>query len=62
MHPRPGCRLKVALSDALAAFLKVLDDMTLADLLGKSEHSILKFPRRSPVDRSVAACLRPIAA
>lgn len=39
----PGCRLKVALSDALAAFLKVLDDMTLADLLGKSEHSILKF-------------------
>lgn len=39
----PGCKLKVILSKALAAFLKVLDDMTLADLLGKSERSILKF-------------------
>lgn len=39
----PSCRLKVALSDALAAFLKVLDGKTLADLLGKSEHAILKF-------------------
>ncbi len=39
----PGCRLKVALSDALAAFLKVLDQRTLADLLGKNEHAILKF-------------------
>jgi Rrf2 family nitric oxide-sensitive transcriptional repressor len=39
----PSCKLKVILSNALAAFLKVLDDMTLADLLGKSERSILKF-------------------
>ena len=39
----PGCKLKVGLSKALAAFLKVLDEMTLADLLGKSERSILKF-------------------
>ena len=39
----PSCKLKVILSDALAAFLKVLDDMSLADLLGKSERSILKF-------------------
>lgn len=39
----PGCKLKVALSNALDAFLKVLDAMTLADLLGKSERSILKF-------------------
>ncbi|MDQ5960699.1 MAG: Rrf2 family transcriptional regulator, nitric oxide-sensitive transcriptional repressor, partial [Pseudomonadota bacterium] len=33
----PSCKLKVILSNALAAFLKVLDDMSLADLLGKSE-------------------------
>jgi Rrf2 family nitric oxide-sensitive transcriptional repressor len=39
----PSCKLKVILSNALAAFLKVLDDMSLADLLGKSERSILKF-------------------
>lgn len=39
----PGCKLKVGLSKALAAFLKVLDEMTLADLLGKNERSILKF-------------------
>ncbi|MDQ5941631.1 MAG: Rrf2 family transcriptional regulator, nitric oxide-sensitive transcriptional repressor [Pseudomonadota bacterium] len=39
----PSCKLKVILSDALAAFLKVLDDMSLADLLGKSERTILKF-------------------
>lgn len=39
----PDCKLKVVLSRALAAFLKVLDDMTLADLLGRSERSILKF-------------------
>ena len=39
----PGCKLKVGLSKALAAFLKVLDEMTLADLVGKSERSILTF-------------------
>lgn len=39
----PSCKLKVILSNALAAFLKVLDGMSLADLLGKSERSILKF-------------------
>ncbi|MDQ5907825.1 MAG: Rrf2 family transcriptional regulator, nitric oxide-sensitive transcriptional repressor [Pseudomonadota bacterium] len=39
----PSCKLKVILSNAQAAFLKVLDDMSLADLLGKSERSILKF-------------------
>ncbi|MDQ5878286.1 MAG: Rrf2 family transcriptional regulator, nitric oxide-sensitive transcriptional repressor [Pseudomonadota bacterium] len=39
----PSCKLKVILSNALAAFLKVLDDMSLADLLGKSERTILKF-------------------
>ena len=37
----PDCQLKVALSNALAAFLKVLDSVTLADLLGKSERVIL---------------------
>lgn len=41
----PSCKLKVALSKALAAFLEVLDGVTLADLLGKSERSILKFLR-----------------
>ncbi|MDS4014011.1 MAG: Rrf2 family transcriptional regulator, partial [Candidatus Accumulibacter sp.] len=39
----PGCKLKVGLSRALAAFLKVLDEMTLADLVGRSERSILTF-------------------
>lgn len=46
----PSCKLKVALSKALAAFLDVLDGVTLADLLGKSERSILKFMR--PTARS----------
>lgn len=39
----PDCKLKVGLARALAAFLQVLDEMTLADLVGKSERSILKF-------------------
>ncbi|HRF05960.1 Rrf2 family transcriptional regulator [Accumulibacter sp.] len=37
----PDCQLKLALSNALAAFLKVLDGVTLVDLLGKSERVIL---------------------
>ena len=41
----PDCQLKVALSEALAAFLKVLDGVTLADLLGKSERVILHVLR-----------------
>jgi len=39
----PDCKLKVGLARALAAFLQILDEMTLADLVGKSERSILKF-------------------
>lgn len=39
----PDCKLKVALSSALTAFLKVLDGVSLADLLGKSEVLVLKF-------------------
>ncbi|MCP5268489.1 MAG: Rrf2 family transcriptional regulator [Zoogloeaceae bacterium] len=41
----PDCKLKVALSSALAAFLKVLDDLSLADIVGKKEVLILKFLR-----------------
>lgn len=41
----PSCKLKVALGEALAAFLKVLDGVSLADLLGKQEAMILKFIR-----------------
>lgn len=41
----PSCKLKVALGEALAAFLKVLDGISLADLLGKQESLILKFIR-----------------
>jgi Rrf2 family nitric oxide-sensitive transcriptional repressor len=48
----PSCKLKVALSDALAAFLKVLDGVTLADLLGRSEHAILRFLPQAAVSRS----------
>lgn len=44
----PSCRLKAALSDALDAFLKVLDGVTLADLLGKREHAILRFVPQTP--------------
>ncbi len=44
----PACKLKVGLSNALAAFLKVLDALTLADLLGRSERNILKFTRLDP--------------
>jgi Rrf2 family transcriptional regulator, nitric oxide-sensitive transcriptional repressor len=43
----PDCKLKVILSQALAAFLKVLDGFTLADLLGKQETAILKFIRQA---------------
>lgn len=39
----PSCKLKVALADALGAFLKVLDGISLADLLGRSEHAVLRF-------------------
>ena len=39
----PDCKLKVALTRALAAFLEVLDEMTLADLVGQHERRILKF-------------------
>jgi Rrf2 family nitric oxide-sensitive transcriptional repressor len=46
----PDCKLKVALSNALAAFLQVLDDISLADLLGKREHAILKFLRPAPAN------------
>jgi len=39
----PACQLKATLAEALAAFLKVLDGQTLADLLGSSERAILQF-------------------
>lgn len=39
----PACHLKGALSEALAAFLKVLDGRTLADLIGKRERAILRL-------------------
>lgn len=39
----PECKLKDALSNALDAFLKVLDAVTLADLLGQKETQILRF-------------------
>jgi Rrf2 family nitric oxide-sensitive transcriptional repressor len=48
----PSCKLKVALSDALAAFLKVLDGVTLTDLLGRSEHAILRFLPQTAASRS----------
>ena len=38
----PDCKLKVGLARALAAFLQVLDELTLADLVGKRERRILK--------------------
>ncbi|MFZ2854904.1 MAG: Rrf2 family transcriptional regulator [Rhodocyclaceae bacterium] len=41
----PSCKLKAALGNALDAFLKVLDAISLADLLGKQESLILKFIR-----------------
>lgn len=37
----PACKLKGTLSDALAAFFKVLDGTTLADLIGHSEKALL---------------------
>lgn len=41
----PSCKLKAALGKALDAFLKVLDGISLADLLGQQESLILKFIR-----------------
>lgn len=46
----PHCQLKSALERALAAFLAVLDELTLADMLGTEEHKILHLassPSRS---------------
>ena len=45
----PDCQLKVALSSALAAFLKVLDGVTLANLLGQSERATLHALRPATV-------------
>lgn len=44
----PACKLKVALGDALAAFFEVLDALTLADLLGRSEKATLRRQARKP--------------
>lgn len=41
----PDCRLKAALSSALEAFLRVLDGVSVADLLGKQEQVVLRFLR-----------------
>lgn len=45
----PDCRLKSALAGALAAFLKVLDGLSLADLLGEREAQVLRFFKPLPV-------------
>lgn len=37
----PGCALKLALQQALAAFLGVLGEVTLAQLLGNNERQLL---------------------
>jgi Rrf2 family nitric oxide-sensitive transcriptional repressor len=44
----PGCRLKGALNEALAAYLAVLDGFTLADLTmpGRAMRRALGLPRR----------------
>lgn len=42
-----NCRLKGALGDALEAFLKSLDAVTLADLLDAPQREVLHFVRRT---------------
>jgi Rrf2 family transcriptional regulator, nitric oxide-sensitive transcriptional repressor len=41
----PNCRLKGVLAKALDAFLAVLDEVSLADLLGKPQKQLLHFVR-----------------
>ena len=58
----PDCQLKSALSRALDAFLTVLDGLTLADLLGSPEHSILRLspvevPRKLKRCKSIASLI-----
>lgn len=43
----PDCRLKGVLGDALEAFLKSLDSVTLADLVGAPQRGVLHRVRRS---------------
>lgn len=47
----PGCKLKLALSNALQAFITSLDDVTLADLLGTAKTRAL-CPSQPLVQRS----------
>lgn len=42
----PNCKLKSTLANALQAFLRVLDQVTLADLLGTPEAKLLQVIRR----------------
>ncbi len=59
----PHCQLKSALSRALDAFLMVLDDLTLADLLGSPEHSILRLsPVAAPAKSKRCKHVAPLVA
>ncbi|MCG3169015.1 MAG: HTH-type transcriptional repressor NsrR [Pseudomonadales bacterium] len=54
----PECQLKFALSRALSAFLAVLDELTLADMLGEQEEAVLRLapvPVRRKTKRLAAA-------
>ena len=42
----PNCKLKSTLANALQAFLRALDQVTLADLLGTPETKLLQVIRR----------------
>ncbi len=42
----PNCKLKSTLANALQAFLRALDQVTLADLLGSPETKLLQVVRR----------------
>ena len=44
----PACRLKGVLGEALEAFLMVLDQVTLSDMLGPPQHMLLRALARLP--------------
>jgi Rrf2 family nitric oxide-sensitive transcriptional repressor len=43
----PNCRLKGVLAEALEAFLRVLDQVSLAELLGAPQKQLLHFVRQA---------------